>query len=219
MAFVVNLESYQGPFDVLLELLSKKKLDITEVSLSSITADYLGYIENTSMSLEELNWFLYVAAKLALEKSTILLMNEPEQDETDLESSLQRYQAIKKLSSRMARLMKTPFLSSAKKLQADILVSDIPKGLLFETYQELIEGYEARPKSKLITTQKNKLDNIRLEFIARLKKLGSGKATEILASSKDRTEAIVGLMTLLEMLKNGRVGMAGQSYVLMGEGS
>jgi segregation and condensation protein A len=215
MAFVVNLESYQGPFDVLLELLSKKKLDITEVSLSSITADYLGYIENTSMSLEELNWFLYVAAKLALEKSTILLMNE--QDEADLESSLLRYQAIKKLSSRMAMLMKTPFLSSAKKRQADILVSDIPKGLLFETYQELIEGYEARPKSKLITTQKNKLDNIRLEFIARLKKLGSGKATEILASSKDRTEAIVGLMTLLEMLKNGRVGMAGQSYVLMGE--
>ena len=41
MAFVIELDNYQGPFDVLLDLLKKRRLDITELSLGTITNDYL----------------------------------------------------------------------------------------------------------------------------------------------------------------------------------
>ena len=81
MAFVIELENFQGPFDVLLELLKQNKLEVTSVSISSITTDYLEYIENTELSVEELNWFLVVAAKLTLDKSSAVLSLEPGRSE------------------------------------------------------------------------------------------------------------------------------------------
>ena len=55
MTFVIELDNYQVPFDVLLDLLKKRRLDITELSLGSITNDYLEYISKIEMNLEDLS--------------------------------------------------------------------------------------------------------------------------------------------------------------------
>ena len=54
MTFVVELDNYQGPFDVLLDLLRRRRLEITEVAISSITNDYLDYINNSNLNLDEI---------------------------------------------------------------------------------------------------------------------------------------------------------------------
>ena len=44
-AFAVHLDNFEGPFDLLLQLISKHKLDVTEVSLSSVTDEFIAHIK------------------------------------------------------------------------------------------------------------------------------------------------------------------------------
>lgn len=93
----IKTESFEGPFDVLLELIEKRKLFINDISLSQVTDDFLTFIkrmENTEAST--LSAFIVVAATLILIKSRSLLPNftlttEEEKDIGDLESRLKIY--------------------------------------------------------------------------------------------------------------------------------
>ena len=62
--FEVHLDVFEGPFDLLLGLISKHKLDITEVSLSKVTDEFIAYIRQRSGGwvLDQVSYFLVVAA-------------------------------------------------------------------------------------------------------------------------------------------------------------
>src|SRR6202011_5471449 len=64
--FQVHLDVFEGPFDLLLALISKHKLDITEVALSQVTAEFIGYIRALAdgWDLDQVSYFLVVAATL-----------------------------------------------------------------------------------------------------------------------------------------------------------
>ena len=69
-----KLEKFEGPLDLLLQLIEKQELNITDVSLAAVTEQYLNYLaERQDLPPEELADFLVVAAKLLLLKSRILL--------------------------------------------------------------------------------------------------------------------------------------------------
>ncbi|MFA6428684.1 MAG: segregation/condensation protein A [Candidatus Buchananbacteria bacterium] len=69
-----KLEKFEGPLDLLLQLIESEQLDITQVSLSRVAEQYLEYIKtSTALNPEELADFLVVAAKLLIIKSKILL--------------------------------------------------------------------------------------------------------------------------------------------------
>src|ERR1700749_1081351 len=63
-AFQVHLDVFEGPFDLLLALISKHKLDITEVALSQVTDEFIAYISERSdgWDLDQGSYFLVVAA-------------------------------------------------------------------------------------------------------------------------------------------------------------
>ena len=73
--FEVHLEVFEGPFDLLLGLISKHKLDITEVALSQVTDEYIAYIRARadSFDLDQASYFLVVAATLLDLKAARLL--------------------------------------------------------------------------------------------------------------------------------------------------
>src|SRR3989344_9196200 len=73
MPVTVKLEKFEGPLDLLLQLIEREDLLISEVSLSSVTDQYLRAIRATKVPPEDLADFLLVAAKLLLIKSRILL--------------------------------------------------------------------------------------------------------------------------------------------------
>src|SRR4051812_36470948 len=85
-AFQVHLDVFEGPFDLLLALISKHKLDITEVALSQVTDEFIGYISHRSdgWDLDQVSYFLLVAATLLDLKAARLLPSGEVEDEEDL---------------------------------------------------------------------------------------------------------------------------------------
>ncbi|MER5643590.1 segregation/condensation protein A [Streptosporangium sp. NPDC002524] len=84
--FKVHLEVFEGPFDLLLGLISKHKLDITEVSLSQVTDEFISYIRarGPEWDLDQTSHFLLVAATLLDLKAARLLPSGEVDDEEDL---------------------------------------------------------------------------------------------------------------------------------------
>jgi segregation and condensation protein A len=99
--FLVKTEVFEGPLDLLLNLIEKRKLLINEISLAKITDDYITYIqENSNIELKKNAHFILVASTLVLIKSksllpTIDLTREEEDDIKDLETRLKIYKRIK----------------------------------------------------------------------------------------------------------------------------
>lgn len=84
--FTLALTNFEGPFDLLLQLIGDKKLDVTEVALSEVTDEFIGYTRELSRSdaLEETTEFLVVAATLLDLKAARLLPRGVVGDEEDL---------------------------------------------------------------------------------------------------------------------------------------
>lgn len=82
--FSVTLGNFEGPFDLLLQLISKHQLDITEVALSAVTTEFIDYIKLLDDDLEQTTHFLLVAATLLDLKTARLLPQAEVEDEEDL---------------------------------------------------------------------------------------------------------------------------------------
>src|SRR6266508_6429881 len=84
--FSVRLDNFEGPFDLLLQLISKHKLDITEIALSQVTDDFIGHIKamGSDWDLDQTSEFLLVAATLLDLKAARLLPQGDVEDAEDL---------------------------------------------------------------------------------------------------------------------------------------
>ncbi len=84
--FHVTLTNFEGPFDLLLSLISKHKLDVTEIALSQVTDEFISYLEaaGDSLDLGQATEFLVVAATLLDLKAARLLPSAAVEDEDDL---------------------------------------------------------------------------------------------------------------------------------------
>lgn len=85
--YTVELENFQGPLDLLLHLIERQELEITDISLSQVTGDYLVYVTALdTVSHRELSWFVDVAARLLIHKSRALgKMEVIDGDEDDID--------------------------------------------------------------------------------------------------------------------------------------
>jgi segregation and condensation protein A len=85
MSYQVHLEVFEGPFDLLLQLIARRKLDVTEVDLAEITADFLTHLRSLDdLDLETATRFLVIAATLIELKAARLLPSEDRQELEDL---------------------------------------------------------------------------------------------------------------------------------------
>ena len=84
--FRVHLENFDGPFDLLLQLISRHKLDITEVSLSQVTDEFIAHIKaaGTAWDLDQTSQFVVVAATLLDLKAARLIPSGEVEDPEDL---------------------------------------------------------------------------------------------------------------------------------------
>lgn len=84
--FTVQLDNFQGPFDLLLQLISRHKLDITEIALSKVTDEFIGYLKamGPDWELEQTSQFIVVAATLLDLKAARLLPAGDVEDAEDL---------------------------------------------------------------------------------------------------------------------------------------
>ncbi len=113
--FTVRLDNFTGPFDLLLQLIGKHKLDVTEVALHQVTDDFIAYIRGMGddWDLDEASEFLLVAATLLDLKAARLLPAAEVEDEEDLAlleardllfARLLQYKAFKEAAAHLAEL-------------------------------------------------------------------------------------------------------------------
>ena len=119
--FEVHLEVFSGPFDLLLGLIAKHKLDITEVAIATVTDEFIAHIRaqqaaDTEWDLGQATEFLLVASTLLDLKASRLLPNAREDDEEDLAlieardllfARLLQYRAFKDVAAHFGATMAT----------------------------------------------------------------------------------------------------------------
>ncbi|HEY9350626.1 MAG TPA: segregation/condensation protein A [Acidothermales bacterium] len=118
--FEVHLTNFEGPFDLLLSLIAKHRLDVTEVALSQVTDEFIGYIRAAAeWDLDQTSEFLVVAATLLDLKTARLLPSGEVEDEEDLAlleardllfARLLQYRAYQEAASMLAVQMRAEAL-------------------------------------------------------------------------------------------------------------
>ena len=143
--FSVHLDNFDGPFDLLLQLISRHKLDITEVSLSIVTDEFIAYIRALEESgegwrLDQATEFLVIAATLLDLKAARLLPSGEIEDEEDLAlleardilfARLLQYRAFKELAAHFNDLIQAADKSFPRVVALDpALASLLPEVLI-----------------------------------------------------------------------------------------
>lgn len=124
-AFRVELENFSGPFDLLLGLIAKHRLDITEVALAAVTDEFIAYATSQQWELSEASQFLVVAATLLDLKAYRLLPREAGADEFDLDvleardllfAKLLQYRAYKDVAADFADALRQTSATTAREV-------------------------------------------------------------------------------------------------------
>lgn len=220
--YSVNTPVFQGPLDLLVDLIEKRKLFVSDISLAQVTDDFIHYIEShEEFPLGESAEFIVVASTLMLIKSRSLLpqlelSEEEEQSIDDLENRLKVYTRVKELAGGL-RLMfgknvifeKEPsrneivVFSPDKKTTADNLLGSLKNVL------ESLPKKEMVPKAvvKRMISLEETIEKLS-ERIAKGIRMSFKDFTGPLAPGEELTQEkkvsiIVGFLAMLELVKRG----------------
>ena len=215
--FLIKVEDYDGPIDVLLSMIEERKLSINKISLAQITDDFINFIkENEIKEAEYISNFIYIASVLILIKSKVLineieLSKEEERDFNELEKQLFLYKTIKKITeeiegqyeSRTLFNRKSPkrlvkFMPDSKTNQESLLNSAID---LNERCKKYIDILPSKNVSKVISIDEmmNRI-NENLKMTQNL--LFSSIKEE---NSESKKDVIVAFLAILELIKIGNI--------------
>lgn len=217
-SYTVQTAVYEGPLDLLLDLIEHAELDITTVSLAAVTEQYLGYLHQLDEThADEISAFLVIAAKLIQIKSEALLPRPPvrEPGEEDIGAALveqlriyKRFKEIANLlQGREAQNLRTYLrLAPPPKIEGKLDLSDITIIDLIEAAKEVYaKEVEKQSLGTVITAPKVTIRE-KIELIS--KRLGASEHShfkELLGENPTRIEIVVTFLALLELVKRYRV--------------
>lgn len=209
----MKLEKFEGPMELLLELIEKEKLDVTELSLARIADQYLEYIRgNENIQLANLADFLSVAAKLILIKSRAILPSlkfteEEEQEIGDLTRQIEEYKKFKEASIGLGKAWRlgTRAFSRSGFLGVKAVFYP-PEGFNAYDFRKhflkvlaeipIIEKLEEEIVGEVVTLEERIAD---LETTIRKKVETS--FFELSAGAEDKVDVIISFLAVLEMVK------------------
>jgi segregation and condensation protein A len=216
--FAIKLQQFEGPLDLLLDLIEQEKLDISQLSLATVTDNFLKHLENDKgIPTEELADFLVVATKLLFIKSRLLLpfLNFGQEEPAgDLESQLRIYKEYLDASKSIeAMIGKRRFLYVHEKLPHVEIGFAPPKVLgtdqMAAFMRAVIMRLEPVVKVPLATIEKTVSIHEKIRQIQAM--FTSAKRTsfsKVLLSAETRTEVIVSFLALLELVKQRSVAVS-----------
>ncbi|MBU0612509.1 segregation/condensation protein A [Patescibacteria group bacterium] len=220
--YKIELEQFQGPLPLLLQLIEKEELDITEVSLANIAEQYLAYIERAQdLPTGDLADFLVVAAKLLLIKSKLLLptLQFDDEETEDLEKQLKIYRIYYDASKHIHKMIgkkKFSYFRESSRVRTLEPIFSPPESIttkdLRNYFREVLDRIE--PVVKLPQEMIKKTVSIQ-EKISEIKNAISTEARlnfkTLLTQSKNKTEVIVTFLALLELVKQRSVHVIQES--------
>jgi len=223
--FEVHLDVFEGPFDLLLALISKHKLDITEVALSQVTDEFIGYISERSdgWDLDQVSYFLVVAATLLDLKAARLLPSGEVEDEEDLAlleardllfARLLQYRAYKEVASVFAARMTAAARRFPRRIPLEPRFAELlPEVLLglgpaeFARLAALTLAPKPPPK---VSTEHIHAPLISIKDQARiltalLRKLGRASFRQLTANAQGSYEVVASFLALLDLYREDAV--------------
>ncbi len=207
-----KLEKFEGPLDLLLKLIKKEKLPLTEISLAQVTGQYLTYLEEADFSPEEAADFLAIAARLIYLKSRALLPSlvTEEKEEPDLVEQLKIYQKYLEAGQEIKKRWEksTPLLLAVAPPLALPATFSPPTGVTAESLSFAFQNFwESRLPTKSLPQRKiyrrlSLADSLTNLFCFLEKKLKIS-FFDFLAE-KPLTEQTVYFLALLEAVRQGK---------------
>ncbi|MBO3737635.1 segregation and condensation protein A [Actinoplanes flavus] len=224
--FTVRLENFTGPFDLLLQLIGKHKLDVTEVALHQVTDDFIAYIRamGDDWDLGEASEFLLVAATLLDLKAARLLPAAEVEDEEDLAlleardllfARLLQYKAFKEAAAHIAELEATgarrwPRLVTLEQRYADAL----PELVLGVGPQRLLKlalkSFLPKPGPPQVSIAHIHQVRVSVREHAtllrdRLRRAGTATFSLLVADCANTLEVVARFLALLELYREGLI--------------
>jgi segregation and condensation protein A len=236
--FEVHLDVFEGPFDLLLALISKRKLDITEVALSQVTDEFIAYISERSdgWDLDQVSYFLVVAATLLDLKAARLLPSGEVEDEEDLAlleardllfARLLQYRAYKEVAAVFAARMAAAARRFPRRVPLEPRFAELlPEVLLglgqaeFARLAALVLVPKPPPKvstEHIHTPVISVRDQARI-ITALLSKLGRASFRQLTANAAGSYEIVASFLALLDLYREeavsfDQVSPLGELYV------
>ena len=221
----IKVADFEGPFDLLLHLIKKNKMDIYNVEIYKVTNQYLEYLNTRKvMDLEITSEFIVVAATLIEIKSKNLLPKvkvEEEENEEDIEKRLmerlieyKRFKAVseffndKYVSSGEVFSKKPEVIEEIKpeKVDNDDIFKNITLLDLYNIYNKILENYREKQNKVNVVQKKIYVDKYKVEdkMEELLKKFNSVEVIEfnnLMKESSCKLETVVIFLALLELIK------------------
>jgi segregation and condensation protein A len=224
MDYVVKTEVFEGPFDLLLHLIARQRVDLWQVSLSRITEDYLAEVRRMrELNLEVATEFLVVAATL-LELKAARLLPAPDADPDEAEAALEerdllfarilQYRAYKQVAGLFgARLAEQVAYVPRRVGAEDLLRRIVPELLVGVTPEELARLAGATltpaPPPEVTTTHiappRLSVAEAVTSLAQRLRDQGASSFEDLVGHQAEPIEVVVGLLAVLELYKRSLV--------------
>ncbi|WP_428843669.1 segregation and condensation protein A [Streptomyces hirsutus] len=225
--FKVRLSNFEGPFDLLLQLISKHKLDVTEVALSRVTDEFMAYIRalGPDWDLDETTEFLVVAATLLDLKAARLLPAAEVEDEADLAlleardllfARLLQYRAYKRIAEIFGLRLDEearhhPRTVGLEPHHAELL-PEVVISIGAEGFARLaVKAMQPRPKPQVY------VDHIHAPLVsvqeqagivvARLRELGEASFRDLTEDTDDTLTVVARFLALLELYREKAVAL------------
>lgn len=217
MDYRVRLPIFEGPLDLLLQLVEREELDITQVSLARVTGDYLQAVQTMpERQPEELAAFLSVASRLLLIKSRLLLPavapDEEEDPGEELVRQLQEYRRYRQVAEALGemdrrggrafvRVAPLPELPSRADL-GEVALEDLAR-----LVQQILADLRPEPQAPQARAHTVTIQDL----MARLEELlAEGRPVpfrRFLKGCRSRVEVVVAFLALLELLRRRRAAV------------
>jgi segregation and condensation protein A len=221
--FRISLEEFEGPLDLLLFFIRRDELDIYNIPISKITADFIGYIHDIrTLNLEIAAEFIYMASMLMSIKAKMLLPrpneDDPATDEfdprNDLVQRLLEYKRIKEAScalNQLAEARENLFPRGFfEKFEAEV-IDELDEPLLRPTLYHLMLAYKSVLERIPAPMTRNVMDapvTVEEQTALILSKLQNQLQVSFLSVLEGVTERIILVVTflaVLELCKNSRI--------------
>ncbi|MFJ8231197.1 segregation/condensation protein A [Streptomyces sp. NPDC094448] len=225
--FTVRLTNFEGPFDLLLQLISRHKMDVTEVALSKVTNEFMAHIRamGDDWDLDQTTEFLVVAATLLDLKAARLLPAAEVEDEADLAlleardllfARLLQYRAYKRIAEIFGERMAAEALCRPRTVGLEDryaeLLPDVMIGIGAEGFARLaVKAMQPRPRPQVYVDHIHApLVSVREQaeyLVAVLRERGETGFRELTADTTDTLTVVARFLALLELYRDRAVAL------------
>lgn len=227
-SFTLSIENFEGPIDLLLQMIEKRKMPINDISLALIAEEYLSFLQNLDeISLNEKTHFIFVASTLTLIKSKSLLpaLDLSSEEEGDIELLKKRLELLKiyrGLSLELKETIKpvqTFYFAQMRKKEISFSPPvSLEKEELLDLLNKLLQSIPENLPTKKEASLKIiiHIEDIMKSLIKRVSGAHTLSFNEFVSSflteqkhspEEEQSYYIVGFLAILELAKKGEVGV------------